>query len=56
MRAAPKATSAQIIVRVYSGSSVTGALLQSITAPRLTGNWYVTEPQALVAGDLYGAC
>ncbi len=41
---------ASVTIRIYTGSSVSGALLQSFTTPRLSGNWYLTRPAALAPG------
>ncbi len=42
--------SALITVRIYSGSGVSGSLAQSITTPRVSGNWFLTQSVALAAG------
>ena len=39
-----------VVVSVYSGSTASGAPVRSISAPRLSGDWFITESSSLPAG------
>ena len=39
-----------ITIRVYSGSSISGTLVKTISASRLSGNWYIVESDPLPGG------